>query len=226
MTRMGHMGEPWGSFVDIKVNALERLKVEVSKKKKGRVLLSSVTDPYQPLESEHGLTRGSLEILLEHQFPVTILTKSDLILRDLDLIQEFEVCEVGLTLTAFDDAVRGVFEPGASTVGMRVSALKKISDSGISTYVFLGPILPYLTEAGLELLFDELDGYVRHFIIDRLNIKCGNMPTIRKALSENYPNLQPLFEYALTSESDYYDALKRKIAYMCRSRSMPYSIIF
>jgi DNA repair photolyase len=71
MRRMGHKGERWGSFVDAKVNALDRLRVEAPRRSMGNVLLSSVTDPYQPLERRYELTRGSLELLLERQFPET-----------------------------------------------------------------------------------------------------------------------------------------------------------
>ena len=226
MTRMGHAGEEWGTFVDVKVNALERLRAEAARKRRGIVLLSSVTDPYQPLEERHRLTRGSLEILLEHQFPVSILTKSDLVLRDLDLIESLDDCEVGMTLTSADDSVRRAFEPGASPIEARLKALKRISDSGVRTYSFLGPLLPYLSEEGLEGLLDELAGCVSRVIVDRLNVKCGNMPSIRRALDEHYPDLRPVFERALAPDSVYYESLKRKMAEMLRRRSIPFSIVF
>ena len=226
MRRMGHVGEEWGSFVDVKVNALERLRQEAPRRRKGIVLLSSVTDPYQPLERKYELTRGCLQTLLEHQFPITVLTKSDLVLRDLDLLKGFDQCQVGFTITAYDDEVRRVFEPEASTVNARLDALHKISDEGIPTYAFLGPILPYLSEEGLDSLLDELAGSVSHVLVDRLNIKSGNMKTIQKALSTNYPDLQQMFEHALSSESGYYSGFKRKIVEMCRRRSIPYSIIY
>ena len=93
MRRMGHPGEQWGSFVDVKVNAVERLREETEKRSTGKVLLSSVTDAYQPLEEKYQLTRSCLEILLDHGFSVDILTKSNLVLRDLDLLQRL-VCSL------------------------------------------------------------------------------------------------------------------------------------
>ena len=226
MRRMGHVGEEWGSFVDAKVNALERLRQEAPRRSKGIVLLSSVTDPYQPVEKKYKLTRGCLEVLFEHQFPISILTKSDLVLRDLDLLGKFDTCEVGLTITSHDDDVRRAFEPGASPVRARLDALRKVSDMGIATYVFLGPILPYLSDEGLDSLVDEFAGSVGRILVDRLNIKCGNMPAIRRAVSTHYPDLQPMFEHALSPESGYYTEFKRKIVEMCRRRSIPYSIIY
>ena len=226
MTRLGHVGEAWGSFVDAKVNAVEKLRGEAAKKPHGRVLLSSVTDPYQPCERQYKLTRGCLEILQDNGFNVDILTKSDLVLRDLDIISKFNEIEIGLTLTAMDDRVRLAFEPGASTVNERLDALKKISDQGIPTYAFIGPLLPYLSEEKLEDLFDSLADRVNRVIVDRLNIKCGNMPAIRHVLQKNYPEIQPLFEAALNSKSEYYPALKKRVAQICLERAIPADILF
>jgi DNA repair photolyase len=226
MRRMGHKGERWGSFVDAKVNALEMLQAEAPKRSMGQVLLSSVTDPYQPLERKYKLTRGSLELLLERQFPVSILTKSDLVLRDLDIIRKFDTIEVGFTLTSYNDATRRAFEPGASPVERRLAALREISEEGIPTWAFIGPVLPYLTEDGLEPLLDELAGCVNRVLIDRINIKSGNMPDIRVALSEHYPDLQPMFELALKGDSVYYDGFRRRVSEMCRRRSIPFEVLY
>lgn len=226
MSRMGHAGEEWGTFVDVKVNALERLRAETPRRRRGVVLLSSVTDPYQPLERRFELTRGSLQILLEYQFPVVVQTKSDLVLRDLDLLQRFDDCEVGLTITTIDEAVRRVFEPRASLVHARLAALRKLSEAGVETYAFLGPLFPYLSEEGLGDLLDELAEIVGRVIVDRLNIKCGNLSPIRRALSQHYPDLQPMFEAALSPGSGYYERLKRDVATMCRERAIPFDFCY
>ena len=226
MMRMGHAGEEWGTFVDAKTNAVERLRDEAARKPRGRVLLSSVTDPYQPLERKYKLTRGCLEVLLEHQFPVDVLTKSDLVLRDLDLFKKFEQVEVGLTLTTMDDSVRRAFEPGASSVQARLDTLKRLSDEGIPTYAFIGPLLPYLSDEGLEPLLDSLAGRVGRVLVDRLNIKCGNMPAIRRVLAASYPEVQPMFEAALGLDSGYYASLRRRVSGLCMERMIPADILF
>ena len=226
MSRMGHIGEEWGSFVDVKENAVERLKIEVAKKKKGLVLLSSVTDPYQPIEAEYRITRGCLEVLLDHQYPVDILTKSNLVLRDLDLIKEFDVIEVGFTITSFDDDIGGAFESGASSITERLKSLKTLSDQGIATYAFMGPVLPYLTDENLDLLLDELASSVNRIMVDRLNIKSGNKSRTLKVLNDNYPGLKILFEKALTKESEYYSRFKRKILEGCDLRGIPCDVIY
>jgi DNA repair photolyase len=226
MRRMGHPAEAWGTFVDAKVNAVERLREEAAKKPRGRVLMSSVTDAYQPLERKYRLSRRVLEVLLEYGYRVDILTKSDLVLRDIDLIKRFDEIEVGFTVTSLDDAVRRAFEPGASTIQARLEALKKFSEEGVQTYAFLGPMLPYLSEESLEELLNILADRVNRLLVDRLNIKCGNMPDIKAVLDKSFPDLAPMFEAALKPESSYYPDLKLKILRLCRERSIPVDVIF
>lgn len=160
----GHT-EPWGTFVDIKVNAPEVLQRQLKRAARGYVMLSSVTDPYQPLEEEYGLTRRCLEILLKHQFPVGILTKSPLVLRDLDLIRRFDDIEVGMTITTDDEVIKKVFEPQAPPIAARIQALKELHDRGISTYVFIGPLLPQ----DPEILAGKIKPHVDSVLIDRMN---------------------------------------------------------
>ena len=226
MRRMGHPGEAWGSFVDAKVNAIERLREEAAKKPRGRVLLSSVTDAYQPIEAKYELTRGCLEGLLEFGYHVDVLTKSDLVLRDLDLLKRFDEVEVGFTVTAMDDSVRSAFEPGASPIEARLDALKRFSDEGVPTYAFIGPMLPYLSDEHIEELLNKLADRVNRLIVDRLNIKCGNMPDIRGVLGRNYPDLAQMFESALAPGSDYYPNLRKRVSELCRERSIPVDILF
>ena len=128
-------------------------------------MISSVTDAYQPIEAKYKLTRKCLEGLLEHQFPVGILTKSPLVLRDLDLIKEFKDIEVGITVTTNDEKIRKVFEPQAPSITARINALKKLHNNGINTYAFIGPVLPMNPEALLE----NINPHVDSIIIDRMN---------------------------------------------------------
>ena len=160
----GHT-EPWGTFVDIKMNAPEVLQRQLKRTARGYVMLSSVTDPYQPLEKEYGLTRRCLEILLKHQFPVGILTKSPLVLRDLDLIRQFDDIEVGMTITTEDEGIKKIFEPGTPPITARIQALKELHDQGVSTYVFIGPLLPQNPES----LAEKIGPHVDSVLVDRMN---------------------------------------------------------
>ncbi len=165
MPRYSGHKEPWGEFVDVKINAVELLRQQLQRAKKGTVWISSVCDPYQPLEAEFKLTRGCLEQLLEKQFPVNIQTKSILVLRDLDLLKQFEAIEVGFTIATGDEKVAKLFEPQAPPVKERIKALKTIRTQGIRTFAFLGPLLP----GKPEQLVDRLAGKVDYVYIDRMN---------------------------------------------------------
>ncbi|HHT9114311.1 MAG TPA: DUF5131 family protein [Candidatus Wunengus sp. YC65] len=160
----GHT-EAWGSFVDVKINAPEILQRQLKRASMGRVMISSVTDAYQPIESKYKLTRQCLEILLQSQFPVNILTKSPLVLRDIDLIKKFKDIEVGITITTNDEKISRVFEPNAPSIIARIRTLKTLHDSRIKTYAFIGPVLPMNPEA----LSEKINPHVDSIIIDRMN---------------------------------------------------------
>ncbi len=226
MTRWYHQGEKWGNFVDAKKNAVERLWAEAPRKPLGVVLLSSVTDPYQPVERKYKLTRIILETLQNYDFPVQILTKSSLVLRDMDIIGELDNAEVGFTITCIDDSVRRAFEPGASTVMDRLNALKEITEVGISTYAFLGPMLPYFSENGINELLNILADRVNRVIVDRLNIKAGNWSSIRNTLKRFYPDIVQDFKEASQKNSNYYRELKRKIKVELHKRAISTDIVY
>ncbi len=159
----GH-SEPWGEFVDVKINAHELLAREVQKKRKGRVWISGVCDAYQPLEARYQLTRRCLEILVENDWPVSIQTKSPLVLRDIDILKQSNDCEVGFTITTADDKVRRLFEPQAPPIAARVEAVATLHAEGIRTFVMVAPLLP-----GAEGLAARLKGKADHVLIDRMN---------------------------------------------------------
>jgi len=142
-------GRKWGEFVDVKTNAPEVLEKELKKVSSGTIFLSSVTDCYQPLERKYEITRRILEKLKGTKLSVSILTKSSLVLRDLDLLRQMD-CEVGLTITTLNDSIRKIFEPNASPIEERLNALRQLKDAGIRTYIFFGPMLPYISDRNLE----------------------------------------------------------------------------
>ncbi len=160
----GHT-EPWGQFVDVKVNAPELLRKQLVRAKRATVWVASVCDAYQPLEAERGLTRRCLEELLARQFPVNIQTKSARVTRDLDLFRQFEDIEVGFTIATDDESMARLFEPHASPIAERVAALDLLHSNGIQTFAFLGPLLPGNPERLVELVAGKVD----RVLIDRMN---------------------------------------------------------
>ncbi len=143
-----------------KINAIALLRREIRLKIPGMVFISSATDPYQPLEKKYLLTRKALELFsMFPQWRVTILTKSALVLRDLDLIKKFrpQNIEVGFTIATDREDVRQVMEPHASSIPARIKALRVLKANGIRTYVSVAPILPLNPERLAEMISELVD---------------------------------------------------------------------
>src|SRR4030042_836027 len=170
MKRFSGHKEPWGKFVDVKINAAELLKHEVLKKtSSGRVWMSGVCDPYQPVERKYKLTRQCLEILIYYDWPITIQTGSGLVLRDADLLKDKPHINVGLSITTGDEDIRKLFEPNAPPIAERIHALETLHQGGIRTYAMIAPILP-----GVERLPIQLAGKVDYVLMDKMNYHYGD----------------------------------------------------
>lgn len=178
----GHK-EAWGSFVDIKINAPEVLRTALEKKKfQGTVLVGSVCDAYQPVESAYQITRQCIELLVKHNVSFSILTKSKLVLRDLDLFKKAgDRVSVGISLSILNDVYRKQFEPGASSVEDRLNALKILSKNNIKTYLFVGPVLPLVSD--IKAILERAKDLTNEFWAERLNLKCGNLFQLQAAYS-------------------------------------------
>ncbi len=165
MKRFSGHREPWGEFVDVKRNATSQLERQVERTPVGWVMIGTVTDPYQPLEKKYRITRGCLEVLLKRQFPVNLLTRSPLCVRDLDLFKRFGKIEVGLSVTTDDEGMRRLFEPRSPSISSRIKALETLHRQGIKTYAFIGPMLPLKPVSLVKML----EGRVDEVLIDRMN---------------------------------------------------------
>ena len=174
----GHR-EPWGEFVDVKVNAPDLLRSEISRKKIDTVWVSGVCDPYQPLEGKYKITRQCLEILAQNNWPVVIQTRSPLVLRDLDILKKGSNFEAGFSVTTADDGIRKLFEPNAPSINARINALDELHRAGIWTYAMIAPILP-----GAERLPEILSGKVDHVRLDRMNYHYADWVYRKYALEE------------------------------------------
>jgi DNA repair photolyase len=177
----GHL-EPWGEFIDVKVNAPYLLRKQLMRAKWGMVALSTVTDPYQPIEKKYQLTRKCLEALLETQFSVNLLTRSSLCLRDMDLFKQFKNIDVGLSITTHDERIRRMFEPNSPSIHSRVNTLRALRQVKIQTYAFIGPMLPLDPKPMVAML----DGLVGEVLIDRMNYPNKVKAIYRQAKLEKY----------------------------------------
>jgi len=198
MKRVTGHKEPWGQFVDVKVNAAELLRVEINKKKTARVWISGVCDPYQPLEAQYKLTRQCLEILAENGWPVVIQTRSPLVIRDMDILKEARGFEVGFSITTADDGIRRLFEPHAPSIDDRLNALFKLHKAGIRTFAMIAPMLP-----GAEGLGQLIEGKVDHVLIDRMNYHYADWVYRKYGLEDKLA-------------SDFFDRTGRELEHFCK----------
>ena len=213
----GHT-EEWGTFVDVRVNAAEVLAKQMKRAKRGNIASGTVTDPYQPLERKYKITRACLEVLtaydgsteLAEVFPVSILTKSDLVLRDLDLLRCLRDVEVGFTIATLDEEVRRVFEPGSSPIPARLAALAKLAEAGIKTWAFCGPLLPFLSdgEEQMDALFGELArAGVSYIFVDSMKLSGAIGGRVRRVLERRYPDLVERYRHIAANRGPYHEAL-------------------
>ena len=184
---VGESIDNWGNYLYVKINAPELLAKELNslspRKRESTVLLSSVTDPYQYAERKYEITRNLLNLFAQSDYPgmISILTKSPLVTRDIDILKRLPAVEVGLTITSTDDQVSRELEVRAPSVSARLEALRSLNAAGIPTYAFVGPILPHFFEepALLERLFATIaDTGVSSVFVEHMNLR----PYIRKRI--------------------------------------------
>jgi DNA repair photolyase len=149
-----------------------------------------------------------------HDFPVCIQTKSSLVVRDMDLLKRFSNIEVGVTLTTLDESVREKLEPGASSVAQRLNALSELSKNGISTWVFIGPVMPYLTEddAIIDAIITVKPKYV---LVDKLRCKEGVRDNVMVFIKEFYPQLEEKYIEIFFGNKDFFREFFKNIKQKC-----------
>jgi DNA repair photolyase len=183
----GHT-EPWGDFVDAKRCSAPINLVKIA----GRhVMLSSVTDPYNPYEKKYGITRGILEQLVHADCSVGILTKSFLVVRDIDLFRKMSRVRVGVSMNSTDEEFRAASEPYASGVPKRIEALKRLREAGVQTYLFMSPIFPGLSDVTrvIESVWDFAD----EFFFENLKLRGAYKPRVLDFIKRRYPEYSGLY---------------------------------
>lgn len=208
--------ERW-SEVSAKADLPRLLRAEAPRKR-GVIGLSTATDPYQPIEAGLRLTRRCLEELVRAQARVSVLTKSDLVVRDVDLLRGLPAAEVGITITTSRDELARIFEPGAPPPSRRLRALRELDEAGVDTYVFIGPIIPHVTEVGLEeLLTSIVDSGCRRAMTDRLRLRPGML-----ARMTSRPGAEALGGdlAALCSSDHHLEGMERMVGERCAAHGI------
>lgn len=196
----------WGNYVYVKKNAVELAKKQLENwpesKLNASILLSSVTDPYHGIEQKYQLTRGILNTFVEREYPglISILSKSPLVLRDVDLLQRLN-SEIGLTITTTDDKLSRFLEVTAPLASRRLDTLKQLVKKGINTYAFVGPLLPHFRFQPqlLEDLFREIaDTGVKEIYVEHINLPSYVKERMWRELSHESEEIQEIYRGAKT----------------------------
>lgn len=223
--------------IEVKQNAPELLEMALrSKRKRCMIGTGAMCDPYMHCEEELGLTRRCLEIIERHEFGVAIQTKSDRILRDLDLlksINEKAKCVVQMTLTTYDEALCQILEPNVCTTKERVKVLQICHENGIPTMVWLSPILPFINDTK-----ENIEGLLEYCIQAKVygiicfgmgvTLREGDREYFYKALDRHFPGMSRKYQqrygnaYNIPSENN--KELMKLFIEKCKENHMEYEV--
>lgn len=229
MKRFTNHKEPWGEFIDAKINIKEIITKQLLKSKyNNKIYIGTVTDPYQPIESKLKLTRESLKQLLIHQKSISILTKSNLILRDLDLIKQFQNIEVNITINTLNQRWQQLTEPNVPSIKQRLDTIKQLTQNNIKTFVLIGPYWPYFTE--IEKLFNKFKILkVNKIFSESFNTKGSNFTKVEKILKIHYPYLlNPMKQILFNKDkfTDFYNKANTKIQTLSKKYNIKTEVFF
>lgn len=220
----GHR-ESWGYFIDVKINAAELIPFDTDKYRNKSITIGSVTDPYQSIERKYKLTRKILEKLIPlHPEFVDILTKSDLVIRDINLLKQFKECIVALSLSMLDEKLRKQLEPAASSASKRIKALEELYKSGIKTALFVSPIFPEITD--WQKMISGTKTFVDEYWFENLNLYPSITNEIYKFLKNNRPELIAKYKKIYAGNSNYWEIEEKRIKEFCKNNNLSYRIYF
>lgn len=217
MKRFTNHPEPWGEFLDVKFWT----EIKHPEKYAGKELfIGSVTDPYNPQEETYCRTRALLEQLKGSGAKLSIQTKSDLVLRDLDLIRTFPDARVGFSINTLDETFRCDMDKAAS-IERRLSAMKQFHDAGVRTTCFISPIFPGITDA--ETIIERAKKYCNLIWLENLNLRGSYKTVIMDYIREKYPHLLSLYQEIYADGSRlYWEMLDARLREYAKCNGLEY----
>ncbi len=217
MKRFTNHPEPWGEFVDVKYWPEIRNPGKYAGKE---AFFGSVTDCYQPCEARYGRTRALLEQLQGSGISVSIATKSDLVLRDLDLIRTFPGARVSFSINTLDEEFRREMDRGVS-IERRLAAMKECYDAGVQTTCFISPIFPGITD--VTEIMDAAKDQCNLVWLENLNLRGDYRVRILDWIHEHHPELDGLYQEIYSKRSRaYWTELDEKVREYTAREGMPY----
>jgi DNA repair photolyase len=209
-------------FKDIRSQLIEELENITPQ----NIYMGYYTDPYQPCEAEYLQTREVLEVLLEQGFTVSILTKSDLVLRDLDLFQGMKNASISISVAFNDNRIRERFEANTKETEVRIEALRKLREAGLKTSALICPVMPYITD--VKPLIDRLEPLTDTIWIYGLSIeKCSdrNWRNLEIILKEYFPDLrEPIEEIVSSKDHPFWAQLRQELENIQKDRQLDLKI--
>jgi DNA repair photolyase len=179
----------------VKINANEILKNEIKKITPGRIIIGSVNDPYQPAEEKYEITKELINTIKKENMKIHILTKSNTILRDLELLKTIKDVIVTFTLISLDKKISKIFEPNATTPINRLKTMKKLSENGIKSGIALIPIIPYINDNNFSKLISVAKIYnAEYFLYKHLELKGDQKLIVFNLIKKHFPDFLPKYE--------------------------------
>lgn len=219
----GHSRDEWGDFLDVKI--CDKPLKKDSFLETDTILFGSVTDAYNPFEKKYQVTKKVLEQLVTCNARIEILTKSDLVLRDIDIIKQIPNIYIGISMNTLDDTLQKEIEPYASSVQRRINTLQKLHSEGIHTYLFMSPIFPGLSNC--EEVIQETYKYVDYICFENLNLRGSYLPRVMDYIKERHPEYHDLFKTIYWNKNiNYWEELKKQLIRFCTELGVEYRIYF
>ena len=217
MKRFTGHEECWGEFLDVKIwNPIK----DPHKYDGKEIFISSVTDPYNPLEEKYQRTRELLKQLQGTTAKISIQTKSDLVLRDLDLIKTFKDIRIGFSINTLDENFKDDMDKAVS-IKRRIDAMKKLNSEGIRTTCFISPIFPEITD--VKAIINEVKNCCQFIWLENLNLRGTFKPDIMKYIKETHNDLLPLYENIYSkNDNSYWINLDKELRLFAKKLGLNY----
>lgn len=217
MKRFTNHQEEWGEFIDVK---LCDKKLNTKKLIGKNIFLSSVTDCYNPLEEKYKITRSILKQLIGIECNLTISTKSNLIIRDIDILKQLNHVEVALSMNTLDEKFKNDMD-NASSIKDRIETLKILHEHGIKTVLFMSPIFPGATD--FRSIIHTTKKYVDTYWLENLNLRGDYKITIMDYIQKNCPEYYPLYDEIYHKKNNtYWETLSKEIDAFCEKENVKY----
>lgn len=214
--------EEWGDFIDVKQT---RKKINTFKIKNKKVMMSTVTDPYNSYEEKYCVTRNIMEQLVNSEAFLSVVTKSKLVLRDLDLLKKMKHVEVALSICVLDEKVKNKLEPNSSSIEERLETLKELKQNGIKSVVFVSPIIPQITD--YITIIERTKAFTDEYWFDNLSLRSSFKTKMFKFIDEEYPIYKSLYDDIYNRKNlQYFEEIDSNIKDYCEKNNIVYKTFY